>query len=131
MTEDERREAVKRLFELRREFSAGKVREDTPDAIKEMRGRVHEKVREAAAELYVEHFSDEQLNAMLDFYGSELGQSIIETQSLIRDRISERMQDIVGDLNPGSSETSSKSGVGSGFYRSAGKRKPPDDESES
>lgn len=54
---------------------------DAPEAPKAQLSQFQEKQASVFVDLYVEHYSLEQLQAQLDFYTSEMGKSILKTQS--------------------------------------------------
>jgi hypothetical protein len=51
------------------------------------------------ADLYCQHFSDEQLQALLDFCSSEMGKSILDVEQEIASHFQQRMHDLVPELN--------------------------------
>lgn len=54
---------------------------------------------DALVELYVEHFTEEQLQSQLDYYRSEIGQSILAAQSDIKKQYPQMLTKISEQLN--------------------------------
>ena len=102
MTREKRKDVIEYLIGIiHRDIlkpSAGK-RKELGNAFQEFR----RKCLELLTELYDQHFSDEQLKVMYDFYSSDIGKSIHETQSLIGKELSTRLKDLGNTLeNKGS-----------------------------
>jgi len=57
-----------------------------------------EVLRGITAELYCECFSDDQLQALLDFYGSEMGKAILHAESEVASRLQGRRRDVARQL---------------------------------
>jgi len=73
--------------------------------------RLHhlEMLRGVMAELYSEQFSDQQLQVLLDFYGSEMGKAILQAESEVASRFQERLRELAPKLNEEASKRSSSS----------------------
>jgi hypothetical protein len=105
MTKQEKRQAAMDVLALRRCWAA-EPPPSLPAELTELYLRQLEQLRGVMAELYSEHFSDEQLQALLDFYGSEMGKSIVNTDSEITSRFQERLRDLSPTLNEEASKHS-------------------------
>ncbi len=44
-------------------------------------------MRQEQIELYIKHYEPEQLQALLDFYGTDIGKSILESQCRVADEL--------------------------------------------
>jgi hypothetical protein len=88
MTNQEKRQAALHLLELRGSFGAPRNLPPGHPLLSQL-----EKMRGVMAELYSEHFSDQQLQAQLDFYESDLGKSIVETEFKFQEHFVERMNE--------------------------------------
>jgi len=44
-------------------------------------------MRQEQIELYIKHYEPEQLQALLDFYGTDIGKSILQSQSRVSDEL--------------------------------------------
>jgi hypothetical protein len=97
MNNEEKKQAALELLTLR-SFGVGASEVSVPDGAKEMLARFQDKQREAMAELYAECFSDEQLLALLTFYGSELGRSIISVEAEIGERFREMLPGMASEI---------------------------------
>jgi hypothetical protein len=106
VTNHDKQQAALELVRLRRLLSRAGLRDNAPAQIKQLRERHLEQLQAVMAQLYAEHFSDEQLQALLDFYESDLGKAIIETESEISKQFQERVKELAAQLN----EEASKAG---------------------
>ena len=62
--------------------------EDAPDGpLREFSELIRQRQRTIAAEIYVEHLTYEDLEELLRFFESELGLSLVETCSVLRERM--------------------------------------------
>ena len=98
MNDQEKKQAAMNLMMLRRSWKAAPV-PNWPDEVNESHQRYFETLRGAMAEVYSECFTDEQLQALLDFYGSEMGRSIVDAESKLAPRFQERLHDVSQKLN--------------------------------
>ncbi len=94
MTNTEKRQAALRVLELRGSFGRARY---VPPGMPRVPDDPHElnleRMRGVMADLYSEHFSDEQLQAMLDFYESDMWKSIVETEFKFQEHFLERMHE--------------------------------------
>lgn len=67
-----------------------------PDA--EMAENLRSRMRQQQTELYLKHFEPEQLRALLDFYSTEIGQSILESQKKVSEEISAGTRIVSGEV---------------------------------
>jgi len=67
----------------------------------EMTEKLKLRMREEQTELYVKHFDSDQLLALLDFYTTEMGKSILESQKRVSGDISSGMRIVSGDASAG------------------------------
>jgi len=65
----------------------------------ELLDRITREREQAAIALYVQHFSLNQLEALVDFYGSELGQSIAAQQNILDRELGAAMSAIFRQLS--------------------------------
>ena len=95
MTNNDKIEKAKRLVHLTgvgRSFIRGKVQERSHDDPRS----AHEKnLKDMQIELRAKHMSSEQLDALLDFYSSDMGKSILDAQERIRVEASDRLASLV------------------------------------
>jgi len=99
MTDEEKRRAARALIELRQFWGPPKLPANTPGELGELLARYFERMRGVMADLYVEHFSDQQVQAQLDFYGSETGKAILEKESEITAHFQDRVRELSRELN--------------------------------
>jgi hypothetical protein len=114
LTKHEKKRAAVELVRLRRKFAFVGLSDKPPAQLRELRERHLERFREELAQLYAEHFSEEQLQAQLAFYGSDIGKAVIETESEITKHLEERMREIAAELNE---EASKSGGPMRGFFQ--------------
>lgn len=84
MNNEEKYNKAKRLVELigiGRSYIGGARKESPPES---PRGTHEEFLVELQVKLRAKHMSNEQLDALLDFYSSDMGRSILEAQERIR-----------------------------------------------
>ena len=122
MTPEERRRSASEIVRLRRLFVASSAAEDMPPQFRELRERHLQKVRDIMVDIYVEQFSDEQLLALLEFYGSEKGKSITKTESVIAERFRQRVKELGVELNAEAGKAS-----GGLIWSSSGAKPTPDE----
>lgn len=72
---------------------------DAPDSLAQAMKRLNEMQFEAMTDLYVKYFSEEQLNYQLDYYQSEIGQSILETGRAIYAELPPMLASLTEQLN--------------------------------
>ena len=83
-----------------------------------------DRVREVRAELYAEHFSEQQLKALLDFYGSDVGQTIVETESQIAKDFEKRVNALAVELNEEAAKKQSSGSLLGSFVQAFPTKKP-------
>jgi hypothetical protein len=113
MTSQQKRQAAMNLLVLRR-WGMAEPPYKLPADLNELRLRHLEKLRAVMADLYSECFSEQQLKALLDFYGTEMGKSILDTESEVASRFQERLRDLAPQLNDEASK-GSNSALGASF----------------
>ncbi|MEZ5490271.1 MAG: DUF2059 domain-containing protein [Gammaproteobacteria bacterium] len=67
-----------------------------PDA--DMTEKLRSRMRQEQTELYIKHFEPEQLLALLDFYNTEIGQSILESQKKVSDELAAGTRIVSGEV---------------------------------
>lgn len=67
-----------------------------PDA--DMAEKLRLRMRQEQIELYIKHFEPEQLLALLNFYNTEIGQSILESQKNVSDELAAGARMVSGEL---------------------------------
>jgi len=78
-------EKAEKLVELTGSvISRRKFDSSTPKKHVDLRRALEEDSRELQIELRTKHYSEEQLDALLDFYESEIGKSILQANERIR-----------------------------------------------
>lgn len=108
MKADEKRVLVERLVEL----TVRDVMSDSDMSTsigKELKNRMRQKILQEQVELRLKHFELEQIEALLDFYSTDIGKSILKSQSNIDQELSARIsivshdthQEIVEDVQSG------------------------------
>lgn len=60
--------------------------------VKEINEKIRQRMRKQQIEIRLKHFNPEQLVALLDFYETDMGKSIITSQGRISDEIASAMQ---------------------------------------
>lgn len=55
------------------------------------------RMRQEQTELYIKHFDSEQLQALLDFYSTDIGKSILESQSKVSDELAAGTRIVSGE----------------------------------
>ncbi|MEO6846888.1 MAG: DUF2059 domain-containing protein [Chthoniobacterales bacterium] len=70
-------------------------------AVKEMR-RIFawDKIKDSFIDVYANNFTEEDLNAMIEFFKSPVGHKFIETEPVIQDQLLEKMQTIIITAQP-------------------------------
>jgi len=63
----------------------------------EMAEKMRLRMRQEQAELYLKHFTTEQLQALLDFYKTDMGKSILESQSRVSDELAGGIRLVSGE----------------------------------
>ena len=105
MADQQKRQAAMNLLVLRR-WGAAEPPPKLPAELNEVRLRHLEKLRGVMADLYSECFSEQQLKALLDFYGTEMGKSILDAESRIASRFQEQLRYLAPQLNEEASKRS-------------------------
>jgi len=121
MTPEERRRSALEIIQLRRLFGSDPAPE-VPPQFREVRERHLQKIRDLMVDIYAEVFSDEQLQDLLEFYGSEKGKAITKTESVIAERFRQRVKELGAELNAEAAKASN------GLLRSISGVKPTPDE---
>ena len=65
--------------------------------------RARIRMREEQIELYVKHFEIEQLNAILDFYGTDMGKSILSSHERMSDELASGVKLVSSNVHSSSS----------------------------
>ncbi len=60
------------------------------------------RMREEQTELYLKHYEPEQFVALLDFYNTNIGKSILESQKKVSDDMASGMRLVSGEVREGS-----------------------------
>lgn len=92
MASESKTEKATRIYEL---LYADRImqrsRKRSSKHMQEAVDNIYGKITKLQIELREKHYTDEQLDALLDFYDSELGKSITETEGLVAEEFSSRM----------------------------------------
>ena len=110
MNSDDQYKKAKRLVELTgvgRNYISGSRLEIPPEGPEADRQRM---MLELQIELRAKHMSPQQLDALLEFYTGEMGQSILEAQELIRLETSKFRASLLANTNSGGFGVSLNSG---------------------
>ena len=97
MSNDDRFEQAKRLAELTdggRGYIRGSRTSVTPGS---PRGKHEAKMAELHIELRAKHMTSDQLDALLSFYASDMGKSILDAQERIREEMSSVLASTMDD----------------------------------
>ncbi len=100
MTPEDKARKAEQLFDLM-------VRDSFPDLttagasgkLLELQKELGNRFRKLHIELRLKHFTDEQLEALLSFYDSDLGKSIIDAELQIREEFSMLMKGVTEELD--------------------------------
>jgi hypothetical protein len=101
-----KKQSTAELIRRRRLFDFSDVPQGMPAQLKEIRDRHLLKLKALMAELYCEHFTDEQLQALLAFYQSDTGRAILQEESEIAEQSKERLRQIGMEMNAEASKVS-------------------------
>lgn len=102
MSNDEKRTVAERLVELRGDLSEPSELDRLPiDAIGFRRKKF-----EMFVDLYVQNFSLEALESLLEFYQSSVGQTVLDGEKKVRQQLPSRIAALVHQLNAGQSALS-------------------------
>lgn len=85
------------LLQLTHQYPQVKMQKFEHPLMQEKIAEYFRKVQDQLAELYVEYFSDEQLQSQLAFYKSDTGQEILKTTQLIHQEHSKRRNQMSWD----------------------------------
>lgn len=88
MTDDKKRELAERLVDLSVMGRAKCVASDNCGPNKDLMNKMRSRMRQQQISLYCKHFQTEQLQALVDFYSTEMGKSILRSQERISDELS-------------------------------------------
>lgn len=95
MNAEEKRKLVEKLVDLTVRAVRDPMRKHpalADELFKEINEKIRQQMRKQQIEIRLKHFNLEQLVALLDFYETDLGKSIIASQGLISDEIDSAMQ---------------------------------------
>jgi len=120
VTDEEKKQAAINLVALRGSWTTVPPT-NLPAELNELWLHHLEILRGVMAELYSERLSDQQLQALLDFYGSEMGKTILQAEAEIASRFQQRLRDLAPRLNEEASKRSSSS-LGSSWSTPFGPR---------
>jgi Uncharacterized protein conserved in bacteria (DUF2059) len=108
VTNEEKKQAALDLLRSRR-LAAWEPPTNLPVELNEWWLQLSERLRRVMADLYSECFSDQQLQTLLDFYGSAMGKAIVEAESEIASRFQERLRGLAPAINAEASKCSTSS----------------------
>ena len=95
MTQMEKQKLAERLVDLTmKDRFPGPLAEGATEARKEMRQRRGDKFMQLWAEIYAKHYADEQLLAILNFYESDIGRSILDTRPALTAEFNSRIAEL-------------------------------------
>lgn len=101
MAAENMKDKAEKLFELTDAVRFPPVRPNAPPKMQEMRKTLSDGYRDLRIKLFAEHYSEEQLDALLGFYESDFGLSILKTQVEIEKRFKEELSEFMKKLDPG------------------------------
>ena len=80
---DNKKDLVKKLVELTIRDPVAAISGNPSELDKKMNEKLRSRIREEQINVRIKHFTLDQINALLDFYATEMGQSIIESEKRI------------------------------------------------
>ena len=92
MNAEEKRRLVEKLVDLTVRNPVRKHPAGADGLVKEINEKIRQRMREQQIDIRLKHFSPEQLAALLNFYGTDIGKSIIASQGRISDEFASAMQ---------------------------------------
>ena len=103
MNAEEKRKLVEELVALSvgdpvRKHPVRKHPPGAADLFNEIDEKIRQRMREKQINVRLKHFSPEQIVALLDFYATEMGKSILTSQGRISDEIASAMQLITHEV---------------------------------
>jgi polyhydroxyalkanoate synthesis regulator phasin len=99
MQPDEKRELVQRLVEIHTSQDLVSAADLSMSAGKDFSKCMTQKIQQEKIELHLKYFDTEQIRALLDFYDSPMGRSILESQSKIDFDLTEHISIISNDVH--------------------------------
>ncbi|MEX0902797.1 MAG: DUF2059 domain-containing protein [Pseudohongiellaceae bacterium] len=99
MATESKKDKATRLFEL---TNTGQWPPASPDASQKMqdvRKAISDVYRELKIELFEKHYTEEQLDALLGFYESDIGSTVLEAQANIEHDFKKKMSKTLNDMN--------------------------------
>lgn len=84
---DKKRELAEKVVDLTvmNRIRSSATLNGSPDP--EMAERSRQRMRQEQIELYIKHYEPEQFLALLDFYSTDIGKSILESQRKVSDEL--------------------------------------------
>ncbi|MEX0901977.1 MAG: DUF2059 domain-containing protein [Pseudohongiellaceae bacterium] len=101
MAVENMKDKAEKLFELTDKGRFPPTMPNAPPKIQEMRNVLSDGYRDLRIKLFAEYYSEEQMDALLDFYESDLGRSILKAQGAIEEQFEKEMSEYVQKLNRG------------------------------
>ena len=92
---------ARKLFELTDTGKFPPVRPNAPPKLQEIKKALANGYRDLRIRLFTEHYTEEQLDALLEFYESDLGRSILQAQAKIEDNFKEEFSRFMQSLDQG------------------------------
>ena len=104
---------IDRMFDfMKTEFASAKVPDDVWTELSQVKSEALSEISEMISQAYAGHFSQSELQTMLDFYASETGKRIMSTDSLTETQKKEQESFYESDLGQKiSSSTESLNGI--------------------
>ena len=98
MQSDEKKKLVEKLVDLTvRDLMSESDRSMSTG--KEFSSRMRKKFRQEQIDLRLKHFESEQIRALLDFYDTAMGKSILESQSKIDHEVASNVSVIFNEVH--------------------------------
>lgn len=99
MSADSKRDLTEKVVDLTimNRFRATATSNGKPDP--EMAEKLRLRMREEQIVLHLKHFESEQLSALLEFYGTEVGASILKSQEQIASEIQAGFRLVSGEFS--------------------------------
>ena len=89
---------VERLVDLTVRNPVGAISGNPTDIDMEMHEQIRQRARQQQIDVRLKHFTTEQVRALLDFYESDMGRSIIESEKRIAEEFIAGFQIMSGEV---------------------------------
>tara|TARA_R110001592_G_scaffold254129_2_gene517449 strand:+ start:17409 stop:17783 length:375 start_codon:yes stop_codon:yes gene_type:complete len=111
MAQTEKYNLARRLVDLTMKDSyPGRRRDKASEGTSEVKQRSNDKFMRLWADIYAKHYSDEQLTALVEFYGSDIGISIVNAKPTLTAEFESRISELnTSSFTPAHGDTKSSS----------------------